>query len=417
MNNSEKLIVTGNRKLLGNVKISGAKNSALPLMTVSLLIDNGFQLKNVPDLLDTKIMRQLISELGVKINIAQNSINFFGKPIEIQASENLVNKMRASILILAPLLQSKKRALVPLPGGCEIGSRPIDMHIEVIKKLGAKVELKDGYLIAELSNKGFIGSEIKFSKVSVGATECAILASVLAKGKTILSNVAMEPEIVDLGNCLNKAGANIKGLGEKQIIITGVKTLNPITYSVMPDRIETGSFALAAAITRGKVFIKDTEINFLKKFLEKLNKAGVKVECFKNELKVTGYNKISSVDISTQPHPGFPTDLQAQFMSFMCLADGKSVIKENIFENRFQHVPELNKMGAKIKISKNKATVIGSNKLFPAIMKATDLRASMSLIIASLAAEGRSEVLEIEHLRRGYENIENKLSDLGADIK
>ncbi len=417
MNIPEKLIINGNKKLFGDVYISGAKNSALPLMTISLLINNGFELNNVPDLLDTRLMKKLINELGVKNEFSGNSMKFFGKPIKNNPSNDLVKKMRASIIILAPLLQSKKHAIIPLPGGCAIGSRPIDIHIDVITKLGAHVKLKDGFLEAKLTREGFTGSEINFSKVSVGATECAILASVLAKGDTVLKNAAMEPEIVDLGNCLNKAGAKIKGLGSKIIKIRGIDRLKPISYSVMPDRIEAGSFALAAAITKGNICIKNVETKDMKTFIEKLKKAGVEVISSQKDLKIIGKKIIRSVDISTEPHPGFPTDLQAQFMSFMCLASGKSLIRENIFENRFQHVPELKKMGANIEIIKNKALVKGIKKLSPSILQATDLRASMSLIIASLATEGRSEVFDIEHLKRGYENIEDKLSNLGAAIK
>ena len=416
MNNLDKLIIKGKRPLCGEVKVSGAKNAALPLMTISLMINKGFELTNVPNLLDTKIMKKIINELGVETRSIGDKINFHGLPRTIEVSENLVNKMRASILILSPLLQSQKQVRIPLPGGCAIGSRPIDMHIDVIKKLGARVNFQNNFLEAFLPDNNFFGNELNFKKVSVGATECAILAAVLAKGKTILINAAREPEIVDLGRCLNKAGAKIRGLGQSNIIIEGVNQLNPISYSVVSDRIEAGSFAIAAAITKGNISLKNVETEYLTRFINKLQQSGAKLNISKNELNVIGVNKIKSVNISTKPYPGFPTDLQSPFMSMMCLADGISTIEENIFENRFQHVPELEKMGAKITLSKKKAFITGIDTFEPAKLKATDLRASMCLILASLATHGKSEIFELEHLYRGYENIKNKLANLGADI-
>ena len=417
MKKVEKLVINGNKKLFGEVLVSGAKNASLPLMAISLLFQKGFELNNVPHLMDTKIMLKLLNDLGIKSDCSKQKIKFYGKPIKFEANDALVKKMRASILILAPLLQSKKKAVVPLPGGCAIGSRPIDLHIEVVKKLGARIEFKDGYLKASLSKEGFLGDvEITFPFVSVGATECAIMASVLARGTTILNNVAKEPEIIDLGNCLIKAGADIQGLGKSKIVVKGVKELNPISYSVISDRIEAGSFVIAAAITKGEIVIKNVKSMFLHQFLEKIKKTGADVESFKNEIKITGSQRIKNVDISTEPYPGFPTDLQAQFMSLMCFSSGESIIRENIFENRFRHVPELKKMGARIKIFGNKAIVNGIDELFPAKLEATDLRASMSLILACLATKGESEIFDLEHLRRGYENIENKLTNLGADL-
>ncbi len=416
MNSFDKLIIKGKKKLFGEVNISGAKNSALPLMAASILINNDYELNNVPNLLDTKIMIKLLKSLGVKTQVSKGNIKFLSPPLIHVAPEKLVNTMRASILILAPLLQSRKHAVVPLPGGCAIGTRPIDLHIDVVKKLGANIELRDGFLSAKLPEVGFRGCQIKFPKVSVGATECAIMASVLAQGTTELINAAREPEIVDLGNCMIKAGAKISGLGESKIIIEGVQKLNPTTFSVIPDRIEAGSFAIAASITGGEVNIKEIRYSDLETFLNKLKLTGTKVIYGQNEVKIIGSNKLKSVNISTEPHPGFPTDLQAQFMSLMCLADGKSIINENIFENRFQHVPELKKMGARIMVVNNTASVMGLESLKGANVKATDLRASMSLIIAALAAEGITNVFELEHLKRGYENIEDKLSNLGAEI-
>ncbi len=416
MNRSEKLIIRGEKKLFGEVKISGAKNSALPLMAASILFFNGYELSNIPDLLDTKIMIKLLKSLGVKTQDSPRGIKFLSPPETHVAPEKLVNTMRASILILAPLLQSRKHAFVPLPGGCAIGSRPIDLHIDVVKKLGANVELRNGYLRAKLPKTGFRGNQINFPKVSVGATECAIMAAVLAQGRTEIKNAAREPEIVDLGNCMIKAGAKISGLGDSKIIVEGVKSLNPISFSVIPDRIEAGSFAIAAAITKGEVNLNGIRYPDLETFLNTLKLTGTKVIYGNNEIKIIGSTKLNPVDISTEPHPGFPTDLQAQFMSLMCLANGNSTIKENIFENRFQHVPELRKMGAKILVDDKSASVIGLKSLKGAKVKATDLRASMSLIIAALAAKGETNLFELEHLKRGYENIEDKLSNLGAEI-
>ncbi len=416
MEKLDKLVIHGKKPLYGDVYISGAKNAALPLMTISLLIEKGFELNNVPDLIDTQLMKKMITELGIKSYYKLGKIEFYGKVQKVEASENLVKKMRASILILSPLLQSKKIARVPLPGGCAIGSRPIDLHLDVIKKLGAIVEFKDNFLEARLPKKNFFGNDIKFPIVSVGATECALLAAVLAKGKTTLSNAAKEPEIVDLGNCLIKAGARIEGLGESHITINGVNELKPISYSVLPDRIEAGSFAIAAAITKGNVNLKNVKKENLKAFLKKLNDAGIKINSSSNEIEILSNDNFRAVDISTEPHPGFPTDLQAQFMSLMCLANGKSVIQENIFENRFQHIPELKKMGASIIVNNNKAFIEGKKNLLPARVKATDLRASMCLILACLATQGKSEIFELEHLKRGYEDIENKLSKIGAEI-
>ena len=324
--------------------------------------------------------------------------------------------MRASFLVLAPLLAIKHQAIIPMPGGCKIGERPINLHIDALEKLGAKIMYQKNFLKAELSNQKFIGNKIKFPQVSVGATECAIMAASLAEGVTTIHNAAREPEIIDLGNCLNKAGARINGLGTSKIEIIGVKKLNPVNYSVIPDRIEAGSFAIIAAITRGKINILNIESKDLLVFFKKLKMTNTKVEFNDNQVSIEGVQNINPVNIETEPHPGFPTDLQAQFMSLMSIAKGKSIIKENIFENRFMHVPELNKMNAKILLNKNMAIVDGINQLSSAILKTTDLRASMSLIAACLSAKGQSEVHDLSHLKRGYENFENKLSNLGANI-
>ncbi len=414
---NDRLIIQGGKPLFGDVKISGAKNAVLPLISISLLFDKSFTLKNVPDLADTRLMIKLINALGIMTKFYNGVIDFHGEPQNIEAPKELVSKMRASILVLAPLLAKRHNALIPLPGGCEIGERPINFHIDVLNQLGAETNFQNGFLRATLPQGKFIGNEIKFPQISVGATECAIMGATLAIGKTKIYNAAKEPEIVDLGNCLNLAGAKIRGLGTDIIEIEGVSKLNPTTYSVIPDRIEAGSFAIIAGITRGEVNLLNSNPKDLKAFFEKLNQTNVKVEVYNNTVKVRGVSKINSVNIQTEPHPGFPTDLQAQFMSLMCIANGKSVIEENIFENRFMHIPELSKMKASIKIDGNKAMVNGLKQLQGASVKATDLRASMSLIAAGLNANGESIINDLSHLKRGYENFEEKLFNIGANIR
>ena len=414
---NDRLIIQGGKPLFGDVKISGAKNAVLPLISISLLFNKGFSLQNVPDLADTRLMIKLINALGIMTKFYDGVIDFHGEPQNIEAPKELVSKMRASILVLAPLLSKRHNALIPMPGGCEIGQRPINYHIYALKKLGAETNFQNGFLRATLPQRTFIGNEIKFPQISVGATECAIMGATLAKGKTKIYNAAQEPEIVDLGNCLNLAGAKITGLGTEIIEIEGVSQLNPIRYSVIPDRIEAGSFAIIAGITKGEVNLLNSNPKDLKVFFQKLKQANVNIEIYNNTVKVRGVSKINSVNIQTEPHPGFPTDLQAQFMSLMCIANGKSVIEENIFENRFMHVPELTKMKASLKIDGNKTIVNGVKQLQGASVKATDLRASMSLIAASLNANGESVINDLSHLKRGYENFEEKLFNIGANIK
>ena len=414
---NDRLIIQGGKPLFGDVKISGAKNAVLPLISISLLFNKGFSLQNVPDLADTRLMIKLINALGIMTKFYDGVIDFHGEPQNIEAPKELVSKMRASILVLAPLLSKRHNALIPMPGGCEIGQRPINYHIDALKKLGAETNFQNGFLRATLPQRKFIGNEIKFPQISVGATECAIMGATLAKGKTKIYNAAKEPEVVDLGNCLNSAGAKITGLGTDIIEIEGVSQLNPIRYSVIPDRIEAGSFAIIAGITKGEVNLLNSSPNDLKVFFQKLKQANVNIEIYNNTVKVRGVSKINSVNIQTEPHPGFPTDLQAQFMSLMCIANGKSVIEENIFENRFMHVPELYKMKASLKIDGNKTIVNGVKQLQGASVKATDLRASMSLIAASLNANGESVINDLSHLKRGYENFEEKLFNIGANIR
>ena len=416
-NNIEKIFITGEKKLTGSVNISGAKNAALPLMALSLIINKDYNLYNVPDLADTRLMSNLLINLGIKINWKNGKLNFNGKPIKDEASYDLVRQMRASILVLGPLLASKGSAKVPLPGGCAIGSRPIDLHVMVMESLGANIIFDSGFINASLNNKGLRGGLIDFPTVSVGATESAIMTAVLAEGQTKISNAAKEPEINDLANCLNKAGADIKGIGTSNLIINGVQKLHAVSHSVISDRIEAGSFAIASSITMGDVEINNINPKNLSEFINALKMTGTRVDVANRSLNVSCSKRPKPFDVVTDPYPGFPTDLQAQYMALMAIAGGNTLIKETIFENRFMHVPELTRMGAKISIKNQEAKVYGVNKLKGARVMASDLRASMCLILGALSASGTSEIDGVYHLDRGYENLENKLTDLGAIIK
>ena len=416
-NNKERIFITGGNKLCGSVSISGAKNAALPLMALSLIINKDFTLSNVPDLADTRLMLELLNDLGIQTRWENGQVQFNGVAQKNEASYDLVRQMRASILVLGPLLASQGLAKVPLPGGCAIGSRPIDLHVMVMEALGANINFDSGFIIGSVPSEGLRGGKINFPKISVGATESAIMTAVLAKGQTVISNAAKEPEIVDLVDCLNKAGANIIGAGTNTIIINGVKKLNAIKHHVVADRIEAGSFAIASSITMGNIEIKNIIPNNLEFFLRVLKKTGSKIEIYKNSVNISSFKRPSPYDVITEEHPGFPTDLQAQYMTLMSIADGTSEIVENIFENRFMHVPELIRMGAKISVNKQKATVRGIKSLKAVKVMASDLRASMSLILGGLVAQGTTEVDGINHLDRGYENLEDKLSNLGADIR
>ena len=415
--NSEKIFITGENKLNGKVKISGAKNAALPLMALSLIINKDFTLFNVPDLADTRLMSSLLIDLGINIDWKNGKVDFNGAPKKDEASYDLVRKMRASILVLGPLLASRGSAKVPLPGGCAIGSRPIDLHVMVMETLGAKIYFDSGFIIGSLDTDGLRGGVINFPKVSVGATESAIMTAVLAKGQTKIINAAQEPEITDLANCLNKAGADINGIGTNTIIINGVDHLNKVEYAVVSDRIEAGSFAIASSLTMGNIEIDNVNPKNLDKFLKVLASTGSKVEVTENSINVSASVRPKPFNIVTEPHPGFPTDLQAQYMALMSIANGETFIKETIFENRFMHVPELMRMGAKISVNNEEAIVTGVRKLKGSKVMASDLRASMCLILGALAASGTSEIDGVFHLDRGYENLEDKLSNLGANIK
>jgi UDP-N-acetylglucosamine 1-carboxyvinyltransferase len=414
---NEKIFITGGTQLQGNVRISGAKNAALPLMTLSLILNKGFTLTNMPDLADTRLMSNLLAELGINISWKFGKVNFHGAPKVNEASYELVRQMRASILVLGPLLASKGSARVPLPGGCAIGTRPIDLHVLVMEALGANVYYDSGFIIASVGSEGLKGGLIDFPKVSVGATESAIMTSVLAKGKTTILNAAHEPEIVDLAKCLISAGADINGVGTSTIIINGVNELNPVDHEIVPDRIEAGSFAIASGMTKGNIEITHIRPKDLDFFLKVLNYTGSEIKIDTNSINITSSKRPEPYDIVTQTHPGFPTDLQAQYMALMSIANGSAFIKETIFENRFMHVPELLRMGANVSIKNQIASIMGVKELKGSKVMASDLRASMSLILAALAALGTSEIDGIHHLDRGYEKIEDKLSNLGAIIR
>lgn len=414
----EKFVIKGGKRLKGRVKISGAKNSALPLLAASILSEEGLILENVPDVADVRTMLKALELLGVNYNFDRdkNRIEIDSssvKPVEIPY--DIIRRMRASVLLMGPLLARFKKAYVYTPGGCAIGARPIDLHIEAFKKLGADYKVKEGYSI--LKTRKLKGNFIYFDKVTVTGTENVIMASVFAEGESIIENAAIEPEVVDLCNCLVKMGAKIEGIGTKSLKIVGVKRLKKISHKVIPDRIEAGTFVIAAAVTDGKVEIENVNPSHLDSFLSKVKDAGVNLEVKENAILVEGTSTIKPVDIETSPYPGFPTDLQAQFMVLMLKADGVSHIKENIFENRFQHVQELIRLGADIKLDGNTAIVKGGNPLTGADVMATDLRASASLVLAGLFAKGVTKVHRIYHLDRGYESFEEKLKKLGAAIK
>ena len=413
----QKLEVFGAKKLKGQIKISGSKNASLPILAATLLSNKKIFLKNLPKVLDIETMLDLLESLGSKVKIKKNqTIIDNTKQKKKFASYNLVKTMRAGILVLGPLLAKFGSAKVSLPGGCAIGTRPVDIHLKALSKLGVRYKINQGYVIAE-APKGLKGNKIHFTKISVGATENLIIAASLAKGTSILTNCAIEPEIKDLVFFLNKMGCKIKWISDRSIKIDGVKELKEISYSVMFDRIEAGTYLVAGAVTDGNLKIKNISPKIIKTELNILKKIGSKIIVKKNEVQIIGNKKIKNMKIKTAPYPGFPTDLQAQMMVLLCKANKSSIIQEDIFENRFMHVAELNRMGAKILISGNKAIVEGNIDFAPAELMATDLRASVSLILAALTAKGKSIINRIYHLDRGYENIEKILGSLGAKIK
>ena len=413
----QKLEVFGANKLKGQIKISGSKNASLPILAATLLSNKKIILKNLPKVRDIETMLTLLQSLGSRVKLDKNkTIIDNSKQNKKFASYNLVKTMRAGILVLGPLLAKHKSAKVSLPGGCAIGTRPVDIHLKALSKLGVKYKIDQGYVIAN-APKGLKGNKIKFPKISVGATENLIIAASFAKGSTILSNCAIEPEIKDLVNFLNEMGCNIKWISKRTIKVIGVSEIKEISYSVMFDRIEAGTYLVAAAVTEGNLKISNIVPEIIKTEINVLKKLGSKIMIKKNEVQIIGNKKIKSTKITTAPYPGFPTDLQAQIMVLLCKANKSSIIKEDIFENRFMHVAELNRMGAKISTDGNKAIVEGNINFAPAELMATDLRASVSLILAALTAKGKSVINRIYHLDRGYENIEKKLKKVGAKIR
>ena len=423
----DKIRIRGGRTLRGEVAIHGAKNAALPLMAACLLTDQTLTLGNLPHLADITTLVHLLGQHGVMISMnggAPNGGND-GRVLALRAERitrtiapyDIVRKMRASVLVLGPLLAREGTATVSLPGGCAIGTRPIDLHLAALEQMGAKIELKGGYVHALAPIGGLRGAEIRFSSVSVGATENLMMAAALAKGCTVLHNAAREPEVSDLANCLVAMGASIEGIGTDCLTIEGRDRLHTAEYTVLPDRIEAGTYAFAAAITGGEIEVVGGRADHLDAAIGALQAAGVSVTPTARGLNVKGNGRLKGVDVTTQPYPGFPTDLQAQFMALMTLADGASMISETIFENRFMHVPELARMGADITVRGNTALVRGVSSLRGAPVMATDLRASVSLVLAALAAEGETIVSRVYHLDRGYERLEERLRSCGADIE
>ena len=413
-----RLAVNGGNQLHGKIIISGAKNAALPLLAAGLMAEGGtgLTLTNLPDLADTRLMIRLLEQLGMDIQQQADKVAISGAATNTDAPYDLVSQMRASILVMGPLLARYGEARVSLPGGCAIGSRPVDLHIRAMQKLGAVVELADGYVQARTPN-GLKGDKIIFPFVSVGATENAMMAACLATGTTQLVNAAREPEIVDLAACLSAMGARISGAGSDIITIEGVTALTSAQHPVVADRVEAGSYAMAVAMTGGELCLKQMVPAHLDSLFEVMKQAGIDIVAGQDEVRVSSTGSYRGVDIETQPYPGFPTDLQAQFMAMMCRADGLSKISETIFENRFMHVPELVRMGADIQVEGRIALVKGKPSLLSAPVRATDLRASVSLVLAALAAEGRSVISDIYHLDRGYASLDRKLGNCGADLE
>ena len=413
----QKLEVFGAKKLKGQIKISGSKNASLPILAATLLSNKKVYLQNLPRVKDIETMVSLLQSLGSKISFSKNNLAIDNKKQNKNfASYSLVKTMRAGILVLGPLLAKFGKAKVSLPGGCAIGTRPVDIHLNALSKLGVKYKIVQGYVHAK-APKGLIGSKIRFPKISVGATENLIIAASYAKGTTVLSNCAIEPEIKDLVNFLKSMGCNINWISKRSIKIEGVSNVKEINYSVMFDRIEAGTYLIAAAVTEGNLKIQNVVPKIIQTEINILKKIGAKIKVKKDEIHIVGNKKIKSIKIKTAPYPGFPTDLQAQMMVLLCKANKQSVIKEDIFENRFMHVAELNRMGAKISTVGNKAKITGNINFEAAELMATDLRASVSLILAALTTKGKSVINRIYHLDRGYENIEKKLKKVGAKIR
>jgi UDP-N-acetylglucosamine 1-carboxyvinyltransferase len=424
----DRIRIVGGRRLEGTIPISGAKNAALPLMIASLLTRETLTLKNVPRLADVTQLSRILGNHGVDITVAGKRAGQStgdGQTVKLTAEEivdttapyEMVARMRASFWVLAPLLARCGEAKVSLPGGCAIGTRPVDLHLTALKALGAEIDLEGGYVIAR-APKGLTGNRIVLPKVSVGATHNSLMAAVLARGETIIDNAAREPEVADLATCLVEMGARIDGIGTSSLRIEGVPSLHGAEHTVLPDRIETGTYAMAAAITGGEVFLEGARADLLQEALQLLRDTGIEVEESASGIKVSrNGGGLQAVSVETQPFPGFPTDLQAQLMALMCMAEGTSQVRETIFENRFMHVQELARLGARIELKGDTALVTGVNDLRGAQVMATDLRASVSLIIAGLAAQGETLIGRVYHLDRGFERIEEKLGRCGAHIE
>ena len=418
----DRIVITGGERLNGVIAISGAKNSAIKLMAASLLTAEPLRLTNMPRLADTRFLGKLLIRLGASIDERDGpdgpeTVLQTPEIISAIAPYELVRQMRASFNVLGPLIARVGHAKVSLPGGCAIGARPVDLHLKMLEALGATIDLHEGYVYAQ-APRGLKGARIAFPTVSVGATEHAVLAAVLARGETVLENAAMEPEIADLAQCLNAMGAKVTGAGTSTIVIEGVGRLHGATHAVIPDRIETGAYAVAAAMAGGEVRLVNTRSDFVEALLERMEAAGVEIERTNDGMIVRrNGGRLRAVDIETDPFPGFATDLQAQFMALMTTAEGESVIRETIFENRFMHAPELARLGADITVQGGEARVMGVERLEGAQVMATDLRASVSLVIAGLAARGETVVNRVYHLDRGFERLEEKLAACGAAIR
>ena len=417
----DKLLISGQRKLRGHVRISGAKNAALPIFMASLLSSDKLELINAPELQDIKTTIKLLKVLGVVVSKKETSINFNASKVNnFDAPYELVKTMRASILVLGPLLARFGKARVSMPGGCAIGSRPVDIHIKGLEAMGAKIAINHGYIEASsshLPNGRLQGAKIFMDQVTVTGTENLLMAAVLADGVTSLDNAAREPEVVDLGECLQKMGANIQGLGSDKITIKGVPNLKGASHKIMFDRIEAGTYMVAAAMTGGEITCQNVDPSKMESILQKLLESGAEITTKKNSVTVRANKKLNAVNITTAPYPGFPTDMQAQFMALNTFSNGVGEITETIFENRFMHVQELRRMGALIDIKHNTAIIKGGDLLEGAKVMATDLRASAGLVLAALVAKGDTQIDRIYHLDRGYEKLEEKFNQLGANIK
>jgi len=412
----DKLVIAGGRPLSGEVAISGAKNAALPILAAGLLTPDSLQLSNVPQLQDIVTMCRLLGGMGVRCDRNGNALSLGAADVtNLEAPYELVKTMRASILVLGPMLARFGRALVSLPGGCAIGQRPVDQHIKGLQAMGAQIEIDKGYIIARADR--LVGTRIVTDMVTVTGTENLMMAATLARGQTLIENAAREPEVVDLADLLVKMGAKIEGAGTDRIVIDGVDSLHGARHAIMPDRIETGTFLCAVAATGGEVLLTHARPNSLDAVLDKLREAGVDLDCGDDWIRVRSSGRVQAVNVRTSEYPAFPTDMQAQFMALDCVGDGVGLVTETIFENRFMHVQELNRLGAQIEIEGNTAIVKGVGRLSGASVMATDLRASAGLVIAGLVADGETHVERIYHLDRGYERMEDKLSLLGARIR